>query len=401
VKNSVFFISTKALSLLVVFLCTALIARELGPSDFGLFNEIKIYISIVFIVSLFGNDAHVISLMSEGNDKEKIVTIILTRITLFIMLCIPGYFIFDFEYFVALFLMYFFQLLNLSFLRLSVSKKGKVFFVLNMVAFLIVLFFGLLSYNYNYNAYLYFIPLYYFALFILPFKYIVNSIFLISPSVYYRHLKLIFLDVWPLILASFLIFFYTRIDFILISHFLSSKDLGVYSVAVQLSEPFSFVISAYATSIIADLTLVKNNVLKKSQFISQNLRYIHGFVFFLFIFYLLFGRFLIELFFGSQYESSYELLLILIFSKVFVFSNLFFSIVMVVENNYLARLKRIFISMLIAVVISFILIPNYGLYGAAISVVLSQFIAVTFINALSKQTKDYYMIFVRSFLFWK
>ncbi|WP_338367066.1 oligosaccharide flippase family protein [uncultured Pseudoalteromonas sp.] len=400
-KNSLFFITSKALSLLLVFLCTALIARELGPSDFGLFTEIKVYISVVFIVSLFGNDAHVISLMGEENDKEKIFTIILARISLFIILCIPGYFLFDFRYFLALFLMYFFQLFNLSFLKLSASKKGKVFFSFNVVAFLIVLLLGGVSEFYHYSLYLYFIPFYYFLLFILPIKLFANCISLVNLAVFFKYTKLIFMEVWPLILSSLLIFFYTKIDFILISHFLPPKELGIYSVAVQLSEPFSFVISAYATSIISDLNLIKGNVLEKSRFISHKLRYIHGFVFFFLVFYFLFGDFLIETFFGNQYESSYNFLLILIFSKLFVFSNLFFSVIMVVENNYLARLKRIFISMLIAILISIILIPNYGLYGAATSVVLSQLIAITFVNALSRQTKDYYMIFVRSFIFWK
>jgi|GEM_PF-5774470 len=399
--NSIFFISSKAISLLVVFICTALIAREVGPAEFGVFTELKVYISIVFIISLFGNDAYIISLINDNNDRKKVTTIILTRLILFILLSIPIYCFYESKYFIAIFLMYFFQLLNLSFLTLNASKGGRFFFLLNFIALCSTLLFGLFSKIYSFDLYLYFIPFFYFILFVTPYRLILAAISDVSFSFFIQSLKSVFFDVWPLILSSFLVFFYTRIDFLLISHFLTPSELGIYSVAVQLSEPFSFVISAYATSIISDLSSVKNDRFKKSKFISQKLKFIHLFVLFLLSFYFLFGRFLIEMFFSSQYEGSFNLLLVLVFSKFFVFSNLFFSIVMVVENNYFARLKRIFISMVFAVLISLLLIPTYGLYGAAVGVVISQFVAVTIVNALSKDTRDYYNIFVRSILFWK
>lgn len=400
--NSLFFISAKALSLLVVFFCTAFIARKLGPVEFGLFSEIKLYISVVFVISVFGNDAYVISSMSSsGDNKQKVTVILLARVVLFLTLSFPIMIIMNSEFFFSVFLIYLFQLLNLGFLAFSATCQGRRYFVFCFFSFFLTALVVLIFSFYDFYLYLYYIPFYYFLLFLITFKVFCSEIVKIDFFIFLDELKVLISDVWPLIVSSVIVFIYTRVDFFIISQFLTSKELGVYSVAVQLSEPFSFIASAYAMSVISSLNKMRVPSLGKEKFISDKLKVLHFLVLIIIVFYFLFGELIIQVFFGALYINSYEILMLLMVSKFFVFSNLFFSVVMVVESNYIARLKRICISLVVAIVLSLILIPQYGLFGAALSVIVSQFISVTVVNALSIKTRDYCTMFIRSIIIWK
>lgn len=399
--NSLFFISSKALSLIVVFVCTTLVARELGPSQFGLFSEMKLYISIIFVVSVFGNDAYVISLLSKGVNKHRVTVILLIRLTLFFSLSSVVLLFIDSEFFLPVFLIYFLQIVNFSFLILSSQSNGKLYFLYSSSALFLTIFFGFLLYLSGFYYYLYYISLFYFFIFLVSIRVFVNGFIRPNFNLIYSDVKHLFFDVWPLILSALLVLLYTRVDFFLVTKFLTPAELGIYSVAIQLSEPFSFIASAYAMSVIPKLSKLTESLPEKITFLSKKLRMMHLLVIIIIIAYMIFGKKLIVSFYGDSYLAAFDLLIILMLSKFFVFSNLFFSVVMVVESNYLARLFRIFISLCIATILSVFLIPIYGLTGAAFGVVISQFISITFVNAISIKTRDYCIIFFRSFLIWK
>ncbi|MUH96826.1 oligosaccharide flippase family protein [Aliivibrio fischeri] len=285
---------------------------------------------------------------------------------------------------------------------MNIKKMGfRVFKTVTLITILISLF--LLGSEYFFkikNVYLYVLPLFYFLylLFLFPNSnvgrlYSFNSV--LNSSLYFRS-KIIFKDIWPIFLASILIYIYTRVDIFIINHVMNVKDVGIYSVAIQLSEPFSFVVSAYAMSIISDLKKIESKI-DRDSFLIKKLRMIHFYVVVIIITFLFFGELFISYLYGVEYISSYKVTVILLCSKIFTFSNLFFSIIMIVDNNIIPRLIRTVYAIIISVILNFIFIYNYGLMGAAFSTVISQFISVSLLNYISKKTRDYSIIFIRSF----
>ncbi|MUI63805.1 oligosaccharide flippase family protein [Aliivibrio fischeri] len=402
--NSIYFVLSKSIVMGLTFFITSLIAKKYGVDEFGYYSYLKAIFGMIFVVSSLCNDPYLISKLIDKKNDNDIKILNLFRIILFTTLSLLTYFLYSENgyIFISIYFLYFLQLINFPIIIMNIKKMGfRVFKTVTLITILISLF--LLGSEYFFkikNVYLYVLPLFYFLylLFLFPNSnvgrlYSFNSV--LNSSLYFRS-KIIFKDIWPIFLASILIYIYTRVDIFIINHVMNVKDVGIYSVAIQLSEPFSFVVSAYAMSIISDLKKIESKI-DRDSFLIKKLRMIHFYVVVIIITFLFFGELFISYLYGVEYISSYKVTVILLCSKIFTFSNLFFSIIMIVDNNIIPRLIRTVYAIIISVILNFIFIYNYGLMGAAFSTVISQFISVSLLNYISKKTRDYSIIFIRSF----
>ncbi|EMO77875.1 hypothetical protein LEP1GSC127_3299, partial [Leptospira kirschneri str. 200801925] len=53
------------------------------------------------------------------------------------------------------------------------------------------------------------------------------------------------------------------------------------------------------------------------------------------------------------------------------------------------------------IILNYFLIPYYGIKGAAIATVISQFVASTLFNLLFKRTREIFFIQLESIFFWR
>uniref|UniRef100_UPI00398A1A0C polysaccharide biosynthesis C-terminal domain-containing protein n=1 Tax=Vibrio campbellii TaxID=680 RepID=UPI00398A1A0C len=93
--------------------------------------------------------------------------------------------------------------------------------------------------------------------------------------------------------------------------------------------------------------------------------------------------------------------MILAFSKLFTFANLFLSSIMIVDGKYLTRLYRTLITLVLNSSFGFVLGLKFGISGVALSVLLTQALSVLFLNYVYKDTRIYFKCFTRSLLLWK
>jgi O-antigen/teichoic acid export membrane protein len=181
---------------------------------------------------------------------------------------------------------------------------------------------------------------------------------------------------WPLILASIAVILYMRIDQIMIKEMLGDREVGLYSAAIRLSEAWYFVPVIITTSIFPAIV----NAKKISQALYyQRLQRLCTLMTWLAIAVALPMTFLadsvVNLLYGQHYLEAGSVLAIHIWGAVFVFLGVASGVFFTVENYTKKSFYRTALGAVSNVLFNLVLIPRYGINGAAMATVLSQFIA--------------------------
>ena len=188
--------------------------------------------------------------------------------------------------------------------------------------------------------------------------------------------KAMFRNCWPLILSGIAITIYIRIDQIMIKEMLGEREVGLYSAAVKLSEAWYFVPVIITSSLFPAIV----NAKKISQELyHQRLQRLCTLMAWLAIAVALPMTFLadpvVSLLYGQHYREAGSVLMIHIWGAVFVFLGVSSGVFLTVENYTKKSFYRTALGAISNVLFNFALIPRYGINGAAMATVLSQFIA--------------------------
>ena len=177
---------------------------------------------------------------------------------------------------------------------------------------------------------------------------------------------------WPLMFSGLAMFGILKIDQVIIGQLINKTAVGFYAVADKITEIWNFIPTLICLSLFPAII----NARKTDQKIYRvRLRRLYGLMFFSSLIILaavwLFARPLIISLFGARYEMSILILRIYVLSLpgLFLFA---------AANQYLLaehREKRIFLAnasgLTMNIVLNFILIPHFGLIGAAWSTVIT------------------------------
>ncbi len=173
-------------------------------------------------------------------------------------------------------------------------------------------------------------------------------------------------------LASLMVTIYLRIDQVMLGTMISDKaQVGIYSAAVRISEIWTFVPISIITSYKPIIISKKD----KSNFDKElsKLYNIVSFVCFIFVIAIcIFGRLGIYILYGNEYINAYIPLIILTIGIWFgVLGNIHY-IWMICENKEKYSTFYSFSGCVTNVIFNSLLIPKYGIIGAAIATLISQ-----------------------------
>lgn len=178
---------------------------------------------------------------------------------------------------------------------------------------------------------------------------------------------------WPLMLSSFLITIHTNVDQIMIEHFLDKTEVGVYAAALRLSNCWLFVPSIIVSTLLPYYVKLRQQNPLSYQ---ENLIRLYSFMFwigtFVSIVTFVFGERIILLLYGEAYGDAYQALVLNIWSGIFISQAVARGIWMVSENLQTYRLYNNIIAVIINIAGNIILIPKYGISGAAFSTLMTQ-----------------------------
>lgn len=192
---------------------------------------------------------------------------------------------------------------------------------------------------------------------------------------------------WPLILTSLSITIYMRVDQIMIKWLINDAANGIYGVAVRLSEMWNFIPMAICASVFPGLLNVRS---RDPALYEQRLQYLYDLVVAISLSVAIVMTFcsglVVEILFGSDYAEAGVILSIYVWSSVFVFLGVANGKWIIAENLQVFKMYIIVAASIINIILNFLLIPEFGLKGAAISTLISYAFAAYFGFALSRKT---------------
>lgn len=184
-------------------------------------------------------------------------------------------------------------------------------------------------------------------------------------------IKIIYNFSWPIIIISLFSFVF-NIDSIMLGQMKSASDVGLYSAAQRLVQFTSIIPAFIAMSIFPILSKNEANNEKLSSIIERIMVIIFAIGIPLSIGGFLLGTKLMLLVFGSAFMPGGLALGILMISILASFPNIILMNIIFSKN-----LQKIFITatsfgVIINIILNFLLIPRYGINGAAISLTVTQ-----------------------------
>jgi len=207
---------------------------------------------------------------------------------------------------------------------------------------------------------------------------------------------------WPLIIGTLATTVYMRIDQLMIGNILGNTELGIYSVAVRLAELWYFIPYATQTSMIPYLSRISDEdeyyeKIQKYMDLMALVGYLVAFVM------TIISRPLISLLYGSQFIEASTVLVIYVWSGLFMNIAIVRGIYFISSGHTKYSMKVTILGAIMNVILNYLFIPKYGIEGAAYATLISYFVygyATSFIyKGLRKigivQTKSLLVIFRR------
>lgn len=211
-------------------------------------------------------------------------------------------------------------------------------------------------------------------------------------------IKNIFYGSFPLFISALGIIIYSRTDQIIIRNVLGEEQSGLYSSVIKLSEIFTFVIP-----IVVNLALSLASKLQEKDEIYYirlfKLLNIYSILCILFI--ALFGKHLVTIIFTEEYTEVYLVLLIYSLSLLPIVIGSASNVWLIKNGLQKFKVARVMLGVFVNIVLNFLLIPIYGLMGAALATVLSQLVSSFFANYLSKKTRPLFFLQAKSLKVYK
>lgn len=166
-----------------------------------------------------------------------------------------------------------------------------------------------------------------------------------------------------LTITSLVAIFSSRVDQIMISHYLGLVEVAVFTVAWQLLQFFPIISGSISSVLMPKISSLKNKI-ELVAFVRRAFKWVLvGTIGIAILVYP--SQFLIGLFFGQKYDAAMPLYVILSYSTLLNVLAIPFSLVITVFNKTHISTIFIFAQLLVNVVGNFIFIPRYGIMGAA------------------------------------
>ena len=192
--------------------------------------------------------------------------------------------------------------------------------------------------------------------------------------------KKLLLDSWPLMFSTAFAIIYGRIDQIMIKNMLGATSVGLYDAAVRLSEVWYFIPGLITAALFPAIINAKNT---SEHTYAKRLRKLALFLVLLSIAIalptLLLSDYIIWIVFGQAFMEASLILQIYVWSTIAISLNSVASYYLIAENLKKMLLFTSCIGMITNVALNIYLIPRYGMAGAAFATLISyslQFFAI-------------------------
>lgn len=222
---------------------------------------------------------------------------------------------------------------------------------------------------------------------------------------FYRHFdvptaKQMLKDSWPLIFSGLVIMIYMRIDQIMIKEMLGEKEVGLYSAAVRVSELWYFIPVIVTNSLFPSIVNAKKI---SEELYKRRLQRLYTLMVWAAIAVALpmtfLSDWLVALLYGEAYREAGPVLMIHIWTGVFVSLGVASSAWLINQNLQPFAFYRTFSGAIINIILNLLLIPVYGMIGAAIATVIAQVMAALVFDVFTHKTRVAFVMKLKTLYF--
>lgn len=202
---------------------------------------------------------------------------------------------------------------------------------------------------------------------------------------------------WIIYLGSIFAVIYMKIDQVMLKWMVGAEEVGVYAVAAQLSEAWYFLPIAIVASFFPKL--IKLHAADTARFnlrFQQLLDVLFVLAIAVAVLVSLIAAPLIALLFGAEYQDSATILTIHIWGGVFIFMRAAFSRWILIEGALMFSLITQSFGALANIGLNLLLIPHYGGEGAAMATLISYAIASYAALLVHKKTRPVFYMMTKS-----
>ena len=195
-------------------------------------------------------------------------------------------------------------------------------------------------------------------------------------------------DSWPIILSSAAIMIYVKIDQVMIKEMLGLDAVGQYAAAARISEVWYFIPVVLATSFFPAIINAKK---KNEKLYNSRLQKLYDIMVWMAVVIAIpisfLSDWLVEILYGYQYNEAGNVLMIHIWSGVFVFLGVASTKWLICENLQIFSTMNTIIGAVINISLNYILIPKFGIAGSAWATIISYCIAGYLCLLIWKKTR--------------
>ncbi len=211
--------------------------------------------------------------------------------------------------------------------------------------------------------------------------------------------KSLFRDSWPLMFSSLAVTIYMKVDKIILKVMLGDAAVGLYDAAVRLCEGWYFIPVAISSSLFPAIISARKISRRLYDSRLQKLYDLLAWISILIAIPVsLFSRQIVQFLYGIKFIEAAPVLMIYIWAGVPVFLGAANSQYLITENYTKISFARTLAGMIINIALNIILIPIYGIKGAAIATLISYTAATFFILFIPKTRKQIGMM-IKSIFF--
>ena len=214
-----------------------------------------------------------------------------------------------------------------------------------------------------------------------------------------RKIKIIATNCFPLFVSAIGIIIYARSDQVIIKHLMDDASTGLYSSVIKLSEVFTFILPIgvnLSLSIVAKYLNKDKNNHYLMLFKISNI-YALSCIIFLYIF----NENIILLLYTEEFLQTANILSVYSVSLLFISMGSMSNVWLIDKGLQKYKVYRVVFGVALNIALNLVLIPNYGLIGAAIATVISQFFSSFVANSFTKETRDLFFLQLNSLKVYK
>lgn len=395
IRNSIWMVIEKGIAFFGLIFVVSAVAKYLGPDVYGYIALATSIFSIVSVVGRFGLDQIYFKSVSKNKTKTDILlknmvlAIQVTYTPIALVILFIFYFKVDFQYFIffiATAIASYLMTIDLRAFHLDALLMSKVNVFANIFGLIVSLSIRYLIVTFKLNIQFFAIPIILFAL--IPFLmriYIIKhrKIFFEYYKFNSRYFKRYFVHFVkigaPLAISMLSVSIYIQSSSFILAYWGGSQQVGLYSVASMLASAWCFLPTTIAMSYLSLIYEKKTNN-EYLEISAMLLRYLIIISIFIVLFLFLMADNLIIWLYGDQYYNSILTFKILLFSYFFSTLGFYFYRLIIKFDGYSFLAKKMFLTCLINLFLAFFLIKEFGLAGAAISALITEFVSNIILN---------------------